>query len=141
AQMQLAAERKLPVVIHSRDAAADTMEILRQYPANGVIHCFGYSAEVAQEFVQMGYYIGFTGVLTFTNARKPLAALAKVPLNRLLLETDCPYMAPVPNRGKRCDSSMLPLTVAKMAEIQGVSEQEIVDHTRKNACRLFGIML
>ena len=137
AQLKLAQKLDLPVIIHSRDACADTMEILREYKPRGVMHCFSYSAETAEEVVRLGMYIGFTGVLTFKNAKKALAACEAIPIDRLLLETDCPYMAPEPFRGKRCDSSMIEFTAAKMAEIKGVSAEEMIEIANKNGRRLF----
>ncbi|MBE6888989.1 MAG: TatD family deoxyribonuclease [Ruminococcaceae bacterium] len=138
-QLELARRLSLPVIIHSRDACEDTMNILKKHKPRGVLHCFSGSAETAAEVVKLGMYIGFTGVLTFKNAKKALAACEAVPLDRLLLETDCPYMAPVPHRGKRCDSSMIQFTAAKMAEIKGVSTEEMIDIARQNAERLFGV--
>ena len=138
-QLALAQRLSLPVIIHSRDACEDTMNILKRHKPRGVLHCFSGSAETAAEVVRLGMYVGFTGVLTFKNAKKALAACEAVPLDRLLLETDCPYMAPVPHRGKRCDSTMLKYTAEKMAEIKGVSPEEMIDITRRNAERLFGI--
>ncbi len=138
-QLLLAEKRGLPVIIHSRDACADTMELLRKYKPRGVMHCFSGSAETAREVAELGMYIGFTGVLTFKNAKKAVMSCAAVPLDRLLLETDCPYMAPVPHRGERCDSSMIRFTAEKMAEIKGVSAEEIIRITRDNGKRLFGI--
>ncbi len=138
-QMMLAKRIAKPVIIHSRDACEDTMAMLREYRPIGVLHCFSGSAETAAEVVKLGMYVGFTGVLTFKNAKKSLAACEAVPLDRLLLETDCPYMAPVPFRGKRCDSTMLRHTAEKMAEIKGVSFDEICRITSENAQRLFGI--
>lgn len=138
-QLELADKLKLPVIIHSRDACEDTMNILKKHRPRGVLHCFSGSAETAAEVVKLGMYIGFTGVLTFKNAKKALAACEAVPLDRLLLETDCPYMAPVPHRGKRCDSSMIQFTAAKMAEIKGVSTEEMINIAKQNAERLFGV--
>lgn len=138
-QLKLAKKLELPVIIHSRDACEDTMNILKKHRPRGVLHCFSGSAETAVEVVKLGMYIGFTGVLTFKNAKKALAACEAVPLDRLLLETDCPYMAPVPHRGERCDSSMLQFTAAKMAEIKGISTEEMIDIARQNAERLFGV--
>lgn len=138
-QLQLAQRLDLPVIIHSRDACEDTITILKQHKPRGVVHCFSGSAETAAEVVKLGMYVGFTGVLTFKNAKKALAACAAVPLDRLLLETDCPYMAPVPHRGQRCDSSMLHFTAAKMAEIKDVSTEEMIEIAADNARRLFGI--
>lgn len=138
-QLQLAQRLDLPVIIHSRDACEDTMKILKQYKPRGVVHCFSGSAETAAEVVKLGMYVSFTGVLTFKNAKKALAACAAVPIDRLLLETDCPYMAPVPHRGQRCDSTMLHFTAEKMAEIKGVSTEEMIEIAADNARRLFGI--
>ena len=138
-QLELAKKLDMPAIIHSRDACEDTMNILKKHKPRGVLHCFSGSAETASEVVKLGMYIGFTGVLTFKNAKKALAACEAVPLDRLLLETDCPYMAPVPHRGKRCDSSMIQFTAEKMAEIKGVSTEEMIDIAKQNAERLFGI--
>jgi len=138
-QLKFAVKRGIPVIIHSRDACADTMEFLRKYKPRGVMHCFSGSAETALEVVELGMYVGFTGVLTFKNAKKAVLSCAAVPMDRLLLETDCPYMAPVPHRGERCDSSMIRFTAEKMAEIKGVSTEEIIKITCDNGKRLFGI--
>ncbi len=138
-QLKLAAELDMPVVIHSRDAWEDTMELLRKYRPKGVMHCFSGSAETVREIVEMGMYVGFTGVMTFKNAKKALKALEAVPLDRLLVETDCPYMAPEPNRGKRNYSGYLPYTVAAMAAVKGVSPDEMAEITAENAERLFNI--
>lgn len=137
-QLALAKELNLPVILHCRDAMGEMLEILREFaPLQGVMHCFSGSAESAQEVLRLGLYIGFTGVITFRNAKKPLAALRSVPPDRLLLETDCPYMAPVPYRGKRCDSTMLTETAAVMAREKGVSAEEICRITAENAAKLF----
>lgn len=136
-QLEIAKRLDMPVVIHSRDASADTMEILKQYKPRGVLHCFSGSAETAREVVKLGMYIGFTGVLTFKNSKKAWAACAETPIDKLLLETDCPYMAPVPHRGERSDSSMIAFTAARMAEIKGVSTEEMIDIARRNGERLF----
>jgi len=139
-QIALAKELSLPVILHCRDAMGDMLALLREMlPFRGVMHCFGGSAESAQEVLAMGLYIGFTGVITFKNAKKPLSALRSVPLDRLLLETDCPYMAPVPYRGQRCDSTMLTETAAVMAREKGVSAEEICRITAENAAVLFGL--
>lgn len=138
-QLKLAAELDMPVVIHSRDAWEDTMELLRKYRPKGVMHCFSGSAETAREIVEMGMYVGFTGVVTFKNAKKALKALEAVPLDRLLVETDCPYMAPEPNRGKRNYSGYLPYTIAAMAAVKGLSPDEMAEITAENAERLFNI--
>ena len=135
-QLQLAAEVDLPVVIHSREAAADTMRIMKENHAEkvgGVVNCSSYSVELAREFVQMGFYIGIGGVLTFKNARKLVEVAREIPLERLLLETDCPYLAPVPYRGKRNCSLYLPHVVAKLAELKGITEEEVIRVTEHNA--------
>lgn len=138
-QLILAKELDLPVIVHSRDACEDTLNMLKKHRPKGVVHCFSGSAETAKEIIKLGMYIGFTGVLTFKNAKKALKSLEEVPLDRLLLETDCPYMAPVPFRGKRCDSSMIAYTAAAAAEIKGIDTQEIIDITCENGKRFYGI--
>lgn len=137
-QLQLADRLSMPVIIHSRDATADTLEILRDLrPKKAVMHCFSGSAEVAREILSMGLYISFTGVVTFKNARRAVEACAEVPLDRLMLETDCPYMAPVPYRGQRCDSSMIRSTAEKIAEIKGITADEVIELCNENADRFF----
>jgi TatD DNase family protein len=138
-QLVLANRLSLPVIVHDREAHADVYGLLQKHRPRGVVHCFSGSAESARELVRLGFYIGFTGVVTFPNAKKTVAAAAAVPLDRLLLETDCPYMAPVPLRGKRCDSSMLIHTAAVLAGIKGVATQELLDATFRNACVVYGI--
>ena len=116
------------------------MDILREIrPEKGVVHCFSGSAETAGEIIDLGLHISFTGVLTFNNARKAAEALKVVPVEKLMLETDCPYMAPVPYRGKRCDSSMIAETAKKAAEIKQLGVQELLDITCRNAEKFFGI--
>lgn len=138
-QVLLAKELGLPVIIHNREAHADTLEVLRELHPAGVLHCFSGSVEMAKEVAALGMYLGFTGAITFKNARKAPQAAAAVPADRLLIETDCPYMAPEPYRGKRCDSSMLPRVAERLAEIRGVTPEEIIASTCRNAKRLFGI--
>lgn len=138
-QLALAKELDMPVIVHSRDAVEDTVDILGEFRPRGVVHCFSGSAETAKVILGYGMYIGFTGVLTFKNAKKALRALEAVPLDRLLMETDCPYMAPEPFRGKRSDSSMIAYTAAKAAEIKGVSVQELIDITCRNGMEMYGI--
>ena len=139
-QLILAQKTDLPVIIHSRDATKDTLDVLRKHtPKKGVVHCFSGSAQTARELVEMGLHISFTGVITFKNARKALEALEVIPLDRLMLETDCPFMAPVPYRGKRCDSSMITEIAKKAAEIKGISPQEMLDVTCKTAMKFFDI--
>ena len=139
-QLQLAKAADLPVVIHSRDAGADTLSILKEENAKGipgVIHCYSYSKELALEFVKMGFCIGIGGVLTFKNARKLVDTVEAIPLERILLETDCPYMAPEPYRGKRNSSLYLPYVVEKIAEIKGITTEEVERITWENATKLF----
>lgn len=138
-QLDLARELSLPVIVHSRDATEDCMNILREYKPMGVMHCFSGSAETAKEVVSLGMYIGFTGVLTFKNAKKALRALEAVPEDRLVLETDCPYMAPVPFRGKRCDSSMIAYTAEAAGRVLGKSTDEVLKQTYENALRLYNM--
>ena len=141
-QLALAQECGLPVIIHSRDAAEDTVRILKEQKptgrARGVIHCYSYSPELAEEFVKLGYYIGVGGVVTFKNAKKLKETVEKLPLECILLETDCPYMAPEPHRGTRNQSLYLPYVADKIAELKGVT-REVVEHvTWENALTLFG---
>lgn len=138
-QIELAQRLGMPIIVHSRDATEDTLDILKKYKPKGVVHCFSGSAETAEEILKLGMYIGFTGVITFKNAKKAVRALEAVPLDRLLLETDCPYMAPVPFRGKRCDSSMISYTAQKAAEIKGVTLEELLDATLENGKRMYNI--
>lgn len=139
-QLQLAKESALPVSIHSREAAADTMEIMKEAAADGipgVIHCYSYSKEQALEYINMGYYIGVGGVVTFKNARKLKETVEAIPLERILLETDCPYMAPEPNRGKRNSSLYLTYVADAIAGLKGVTPEEVKTVTYENALRLF----
>lgn len=141
-QLALANEEKLPVVIHSREAAKDTLDIMKaEAPVTrrGVIHCFSYTKEMAAEFVNMGYLIGVGGVVTFQNAKKLRECVEYLPMESILLETDSPYLAPVPHRGKRNCSLYLPLVAAQIARIKGISEEEVTAVTEKNAKRLFGL--
>ena len=140
AQLEMAKRLDLPVVIHSREAAEDTFQIMKKYHAGttgGVIHCFSYSAELAREYVKLGYFIGVGGVLTFKNARRLKEAVAAVPPESFVLETDCPYLAPVPHRGERNFSGYLPLVVKAAADLKGMTEEEIERITWENACRLY----
>ena len=142
AQLRLALEEKLPVVIHSRDAAADTMEIMKEAASKGIvadIHCYSYSPEQALEYVKMGFYIGVGGVITFKNGKKLKQTVDKIPLDRILLETDCPYMAPEPFRGSRNSSVYLPYVVKAIADIKGVTPQEVIDITEQTARKFYGI--
>ncbi len=139
-QLDLAKETGLPVIIHSRDAAEDTMEVMKEHRAQeipGVIHCYSYSKELAREFVKMGYFIGVGGVVTFKNARKLVETVEDIPIEHILLETDCPYMAPEPHRGTRNDSSNIPFVIEKIAQIKGISPADVERITEENAYRLF----
>jgi TatD DNase family protein len=139
-QLELARQERLPVIIHSRDAAKDTLDIMRVEHAEeigGIVHCFSYSKEVAAQCVEMGFYIGVGGVLTFKNGRKMREVVEQTPMEKLLLETDCPYLAPEPYRGKRNNSLYLPYVVTEMARIKGISEQEVIDITEQNAKRVY----
>lgn len=140
-QLQLARELDLPVVIHSREAAADTLEIMKEHAKDlrGVIHCFSYSLEMAREYVKMGFYIGVGGVVTFKNGRKLKEIVEEISLDKLLLETDCPYLAPVPYRGKRNDSTYLAYVVEEIAKIKGITVEEVISTTEENAKQLFRI--
>lgn len=137
AQLQLANTYGLPVIVHMRDATEDGMALLRKHHPRGVMHCFSGSAETAREVLALGMYISFTGVLTFKNAKKALRALEVIPPDKLLAETDCPYMAPEPYRGKRCDSTMIAQTLSVVAQRYGISVQEAADLTAQNARTLF----
>lgn len=141
AQMELARELKLPVIIHDRDAHEDTLNILREYPeVKGVLHCFGGSVEFATECLKLGYYLGFTGVVTFKNAKKIIEVAHEVPLDRMLVETDCPYMAPTPYRGKRNKSDYIKFIIQKLAEIKRTTDEEIAEITANNVKRMLGII-
>ena len=140
AQMALAAEENLPVIVHEREAHGDGMAIVREFPTvTGVFHCYSGSLEMARELVSLGWYIGFTGVLTFKNARKALEVAAALPLERIVLETDCPYMAPEPFRGRRNDPGKLYRMAQALAALRGLSEEEIQRVTLENGRRLYRI--
>jgi TatD DNase family protein len=128
--------------VHSRDAAKDTLDIIKEtkaYEVGGVIHCFSYGPELAREYVNMGYYIGIGGVVTFKNGRKLKEVVESTPLERIVLETDCPYLAPVPFRGKRNDSTKLIYVVDGIAQIKGVSKEEVMNITMDNALKMYRI--
>lgn len=137
AQCELANKLDMPVIVHDREAHADTLAILKQYRPKGVLHCFSGSAETAKEIVKMGMYIGLNGVATFKNARKSIEAAKAIPIERLVLETDCPYLAPVPHRGKRNDSSFIPFIAERLGEELGIPAQELLNITAQNAKRLY----
>ena len=140
-QMELAREKNMPVIIHSREAAADTMEIMEEHgkEMKAVIHCYSYSVEMAREYVKMGYYIGVGGVVTFKNAKKLKQVVEEIPLERIVLETDCPYLAPEPNRGKRNSSLNLPYVAAEIARPKDTTAENVVQITEKNGRELYGL--
>lgn len=140
-QLNMAREKGLPVVIHSREAAQDTMDIMKEKAAGipGVIHCFSYSPEMAKEYVRMGYYIGIGGVVTFKNARKLKETVQQIPLEHILLETDSPYLAPEPYRGKRNCSFYLSYVAQEIARLKGVDAEEVIVVTERNARMLYGL--
>lgn len=139
-QMELARELNLPVIIHDREAHKDTLDIIKEFPeVTGVLHCFSGSAEFARECLKLGYYIGFTGVVTFKNAKKALEVVKEVPLDRLLVETDCPYMAPTPYRGKRNRSEYIKYIIDKISEIKGIPVHELENITINNTKNLLKI--
>lgn len=136
-QLKLAKDLDLPVIIHNREAHADTLELLKKYRPKGVVHCFSGSLEMASEVIKLGMYIGLGGAVTFKNAKNPVLVAKNIPLDRLLLETDCPYMAPVPHRGKRCDSSMIRFTADKIAAERGMSVEALLSAAKNNVFSLF----
>ena len=148
AQLDLAAELNLPVVIHSRDAAEDTVDILLEYFADGtkdrelspgVVHCYSYSRETAEILMKTGMYFGIGGVVTYKNAKKLVRAVEAMPMDRIVLETDCPYLTPSPHRGERNYSGYLIHVIEKLAEIKGITPEEVAEITWNNACRLYRI--
>ena len=139
-QMELAREMNLPVIVHERDAHEDGMAVVNEFPeVTGVFHCYSGSAEMAKELIKRGWYIGFTGVLTFKNARKAIEVASTISLDRIVLETDCPYMSPEPFRGKRNDPGKLYRMAEKLAEIRGLTVEEIHTITTENGKRLYRI--
>lgn len=139
-QIQMAKDVGLPINVHSREAAQDTFDIIKKYHAGttgGIIHCFSSSAELAMEYVKLGYYIGVGGVVTFKNARVLKEVVQSVPLERIVVETDCPYLAPAPNRGKRNSSLYLPLVIGQIAELKGIEPKEVETATYENALRVY----
>lgn len=138
-QVSLANRLGLPVIVHCRDAVGDCMEILRELKPKGVMHCYSGSVETAKELLDLGFYISFTGALTFKNSKKAQEVMKMLPIQRFILETDCPYMAPEPFRSKICDSSMIVYTAKKAAELKGMDYDEVLRITEENAKGLFGI--
>ncbi|MGN1051359.1 MAG: TatD family hydrolase [Acutalibacteraceae bacterium] len=137
--LELAKDIDKPIVFHDREAHGDTLDLMRKYRPKGLIHCFSGSAEMMKEIIDLGLSISLGGVVTFKNAKHPLEVAKEVPLERLLLETDAPYMTPVPYRGKRNDPSLIPFTAEKIAELRNMDTQKLIDITTDNAKRLFGI--
>ncbi len=141
-QLKLAVSKDIPVVIHSREAARDTADILKEYHNGcGIIHCFSYSKEMALEFLDMGYYIGIGGVLTYKNAKKLVEAALAIPMERIVLETDGPYLSPEPLRGKRNISPNIAYVITKLAQIKGISEEEVREHAWVNAHRVYRLKI
>ena len=140
-QLELAEKLNKPVIIHSREAAADTFEIMKEYKdrVSGVIHCYSYSPEQAKEYVKMGFYIGIGGVVTFKNAKKLKEVVENIPLDRIVLETDCPYLSPEPNRGKRNSSKNLVYVADKIAKLKGVLYEDVIKVTEENARTLYNM--
>ena len=139
-QLRLAEELGLPVIIHDRDAHGDTLEIVREFPrVQGVFHCFAGSAEMARELIKMGWMLSFNGAVTFKNAKKAPEVIAAVPLEKLMIETDAPYLTPVPHRGERNDSSYVCLVAEKIAQIKGLTPEEVEKATWENGRRFFGV--
>ena len=139
-QLELARQMQLPVIIHSRDAAKDTLDMMKEARAGeigGVIHCFSYGTEIAREYLNMGFFLGIGGVLTFKNAKKLKEVAAYAPIEQIVLETDCPYMAPTPHRGTRNTSANLPYVVNALAEIKGILPEQVIEITEQNARRLY----
>lgn len=139
AQIEIAKNHDLPVIVHDREAHGDTLDILKATKPKGVLHCFSGSKEMAREIIKLGMYIGLNGVATFKNARKSLEVVKEIPLDRLVLETDCPYLAPEPHRGKRNDSSYIPFIAERIGEVLGMSAQDVLDQTYQNAKKLYNI--
>lgn len=137
-QLYLASELNLPVVIHSRDATKDTVDILKNYSLNGVIHCFSGSLEIAKEYIKMGFLLGIGGVVTFKNSKLPLV-VKEIPLESIVLETDSPYLTPTPYRGSVNSSKYIPIIAEKIAEIKEISTSEVASVTTNNALKLFDL--
>ena len=139
-QLQIAVERDIPVILHDREAHEDMWKLLQRYKPRGVMHCFSGSVEMARDLVGIGMYIGLGGAVTFKNARRPIEVAAWLPEDRLLIETDAPYMTPAPFRGKRNSSALIPYTAEKIAQVRGMTPEQVLRMTRENAERLFGVV-
>lgn len=138
-QIEIAKELDLPVIVHDRDAHEDTFNILREMRPKGVLHCYSGEKEQALQYTKMGFYIGMGGVVTFKNARKAVEVVEAIPIDKLLLETDCPYLAPTPHRGERNDSSLIAFVAEKIGEIRGMDPQKVLDITNNNAKEFLNI--
>lgn len=138
-QIELSLKHDLPILVHDREAHGDTLEILKKYKPKGIVHCFSGSLEMAQEIIKLGMYIGIGGVVTFKNAKTILDVVREIPLENIVLETDAPYLAPVPFRGKRCDSSYIKYVAEKISEIKSIDVKKVYEQTFKNAMNLFKI--
>lgn len=138
-QIEIAKDLDLPIIVHDREAHGDTLEILKKYKPKGVVHCFSGSVEMAREVVKLGMFIGMGGVVTFKNARKAVEVVSDVPIDKLVLETDCPYLAPVPFRGKRNDSGLIANVAEVIGEIKGIDPQKLLDITCENAHVLYNL--
>ena len=139
AQIELAKKLDMPIIVHDRDAHGDTLDILKETKPKGVVHCFSGSKEMAREIIKLGMYIGLNGVVTFNNARKSLEVAKEIPIERLVLETDCPYLAPTPMRGKRNDSHYIPYIAEKIGSLLDMNAQELLNITNENAKRLYNL--
>lgn len=143
-QIELAIEAGLPVIVHNRDAHADVLAILKEAASRGVtgvLHCYSGSLELAMQFIDLGFFISIAGPVTFKNAKRPVEVASRIPIDRLLVETDCPYLAPVPVRGRRNEPAFVRYTAERIAELRGVTLEELAEVTTRNAARLFGISI
>lgn len=138
-QLSISKDFNIPIIVHNREAHEDTLNLLKKYKPRGVVHCFSGSEEMAKEITSLGMYIGVGGAVTFKNAKTLPLVVSSIPIEHILLETDCPYMAPVPFRGTRCDSSHIKVTAQKVSEIKGISYDDVLNITTKNAFNLFSI--
>lgn len=138
-QIILAIKHNLPVIVHDREAHRDTMDLLKKYNPKGIVHCFSGSVEMAKEVIKLGMYIGIGGLITFKNAKTAVSVVENIPLSSIVLETDAPYMTPVPFRGTRCNSSHIKYTAEKIAEIKKINVDEVLKITKENACKIFNL--
>lgn len=138
-QINLAVNHNLPIMVHDREAHGDTMDLLKKYTPKGIVHCFSGSVEMAKEVIKLGMYIGIGGLITFKNAKTAVNVVENIPLSSIVLETDAPYMTPVPFRGTRCNSSYIKYTAEKIAEIKNINVEEVLKITKENALKLFNL--